>query len=244
MTHKEIVMKNSTPWFRWLITLILGYFLWDVGKLLGGIAAVLVAGDENAIMGNFWPLIVLGSVQVLIILFGLKYVWRIVGGGWETFGLVSENWKQDVLTGGAVGLILALIQFFIVLPLTGGSQRSDVIASAEIFGNSSEGLAGAIIFGLLAGAIAEEVWYRGHLILSMQKLLGGERWALWIATIFSIGLFAYGHAYQGLVGVLNTGLIAVVYTGLFLWSKRLAPGMVAHGVYNTLAFLGVYFLVT
>jgi len=30
--------------------------LWNVGKMLGGIAALIVAGgDESAIYGNFWP---------------------------------------------------------------------------------------------------------------------------------------------------------------------------------------------
>jgi membrane protease YdiL (CAAX protease family) len=201
-----------------------------------------VAGDETAIMGNFLPLMILSLVQVVIIVFGMKYVWRLVNGNWASIGLVSDNWKQDLLYGGMVGIALALVQYFIILPLTGGAQRSDVIASAEIIGNNPSGLVGAIILGWLAGAISEEIYYRGHIISSIHKLLGGERWALWIATILSIGLFAYGHAYQGLIGVLNTGFIAVVYTGLFLWRKRLTPGIIAHGVYNTLAILGVFFL--
>jgi membrane protease YdiL (CAAX protease family) len=235
-------MNTSTPWLRWLIILVLGYLLWDIGKLLGNVAAVAVAGDETAIMGNFLPLIILSLVQVLIIGFGLKFVWRIVDGGWASLGLVGDNWKQDFLYGGAVGLALALLQYFIVLPLTGGAQRSDVIASAEIIGNNPSGLVGAIILAWLAGAISEEIFYRGHIINSIHKLLGGAKWALWVGTILSLGFFAYGHAYQGMVGMLNSGFIAVVYTGLYLWRKRLTPGIIAHGVYNTLALLAIYFL--
>lgn len=234
-------MNTSTPWWRWLLTLVIGLLLWNLGKVLGGLAAVIVAGNEAAIYGSFWPLILLSIVQAAVIVFGIKYVWRIVNGGWASIGFISENWKQDSIYGAFVGLVLALLQFFVILPLTGGAQRSDVIASAEIMGTTPYGLIAAIILGWLAGAFSEEIFYRGHLIRSLQKLLGGGRWALVVSSIVSITFFASGHLYQGWIGALNAGLIAVVYTSLFLWRKRLTAGIVAHGVYNTLAFLGIYF---
>ena len=235
-------MKTSAPWWRWLITLVLGYLLWDIGKFLSIVISMAVAGDESAIPGNFWPLVVRSLVQVVIILIGMKYIWRIVDGGWATIGFVSNNWKQEILYGGSVSISLALLQYLVVLPLTGGAQRSDVIASLKIVGTNPSDLVGAIILGWLAGAISEEIFYRGHLIRSLQKLLGGGTWALWIASIFSITFFAVDHGYQGPIGILNAGIIAVVYTGLYLWRKRLTSGIVAHGVYDTLAFLGLYFL--
>ena len=235
-------MKTSVPWWRWLITLVFGYLLWDIGRALSIMASLAVAGDEFAILGNFWPLVARSLVQVVIILIGMKFIWRIVSGDLATIGLVSNYWKQDVLYGGIVGISLALVQYFIILPLTGGAQRSDVIASLEIVGTNPSGLVGAIIFGWLAGAITEEIFYRGHLIGSLQELLGGAKWALWVASIFSIGFFALDHGYQGSSGILNAGIIAVVYTSLFLRRKSLMPGIVAHGIYDTLAFLGLYFL--
>lgn len=234
-------MNTFIPWWRWLLTLVAGYFLWEIGKVLGGISALALAGDEAAIMGNFWPIEILSIIQAVVIVFGIRYVWRIVNGGWASIGFDKQNWMQDALYGGAVGLTLAILQYFVILPLTGGAQRSDIIASAEIMGMSPLVLTAAIILGWLAGALSEEIIYRGHLIRSLSKLLGGGRWTLMVSSIVSIALFAYGHIYQGWIGALNAGMVALVYTMLFLWRKRLTAGIVAHGVYNTLAFLGIYF---
>jgi len=234
-------MNTSTPWWRWLLTLVIGILLWEVGNVLASLAAVFVAGDETAIYGSFWPLISLSLVQAAVIVFGIKYVWRVVNGDWDSIGFVNQNWKQDALYGAVVGLALALLQFFVILPLTGGAQRIDVIASAEIMGSNPASLIAAIILGWLAGAFSEEVYFRGHLIRSLSKLFGEGPWALGISSVLSIALFAYGHSYQGWIGVLNSGFIAIIYTLLFLWRERLTAGIVAHGVYNTLAFLGIYF---
>jgi len=137
-------MNTSIPWWRWLITLVIGILLWNVGKMLGGIAALIVAGgDESAIYGNFWPVILLSIIQTAVFVFGIKYVWRIVNGDWASIGFVNQNWKQDALYGASVGLVLALLQFFIILPLTGGAQRSDIIESAKIIGTSPSGLIAA-----------------------------------------------------------------------------------------------------
>ena len=235
-------MNTSIPWWRWLLTLVSGLLLWNLGKMLSGLAAVIVAGNEAAIFGSFWPVILLSIVQAAVIVFGIRYVWRIVNGDWTSIGFDFQNWKQDSLYGASVGLALALLQYFVILPLTGGAQRSDVIASAEMTGATPYGLIAAIIMGWLAGALSEEIFYRGHLIRSLQKIMGGGRWALMASSMVSIAIFAYGHIYLGgWSGALNAGMVALVYTLLFLWRKRLTAGIVAHGVYNTLAFLGIYF---
>ena len=42
--------------------------------------------------------------------------------------------------------------------------------------------------------------------------------------------------------MVSTGFMAAIYTALYLWRGKLTAGIVAHGVYNTLAVLGIYFL--
>ena len=234
-------MKTSAPWWRWLLTLVIGVLIWEVGKVLGNLTALIVAGNEAAIYGSFWPLIALSVVQVTVVFFGIKYTWRIVKGDWTSIGFVSKHWKKDAIYGAIVGLTLALLQFFIILPLTGGAQRPDIIASLQIVGSNPFSLIAAIILGWLAGAFAEEIFYRGHFIRSSSKLFGGGPWAVGIASALSIALFAYGHSYQGWIGILNTGFVALIFTLLFLWRKRLTAGIVAHGVYNTFVILSIYF---
>lgn len=62
------------------------------------------------------------------------------------------------------------------------------------------------------------------------------------ASIFSIVFFVLVYMTQGVSVELNAGLIVIVYTSQLLWRKRLTSGIVAHGIYNSLVFLGLYFL--
>ena len=235
-------MNIATSWWRWLSTLLSGIALWYVAGMLSSLAALALAGDEAAIFGQFWPLSIYSGVRAMVVVLGMKYVWRIVNGDWVSIGFTSQNFKQEALYGAAFGLALALLQYIVFLPLTGGAQRPDIIASAELMGTSPGGLIAAIILGWLAGALAEEIFYRGHLIRSLCGLLGGKRWAMITSAIVSTALFAIGHSYQGWIGVLSTGFVASVYTSLFLWRGKLTAAIVAHGVYNTLVILGIHFL--
>lgn len=238
---KTYIMNHSTPWWRWLITLLCGIALWDVGRMLSTLVALVLAGDEAAIFGQFWPMSIYSGIRAMVVVLGLKYVWRIVNGDLASIGFDGLNIKQEALHGTAFGLVLFLLQA-VLLPLTGGAQRPDIVASAELMGTSSSGLIAAIMMGWLVGALAEEVFFRGHLIRSLCGLLGGKRWAMITSATVSIALFAIGHSYQGWTGVLGTGLVASAYTALFLWRGRLTAAIAAHGVYNTLAILGIHFL--
>ncbi len=232
------------PRWRWLTTFVAGIILWFLGGILGGLVGAAIAGDATAVLGHAGPMIALAVVQTGVVVIGIRYVWRIVHGGWRSIGFTTDGWRQEALYGALAGLGFALLQYFVVLPLTGGAQRSDVVASAEIIGTSVSSLIAAVILGWLVGAFAEEVFYRGHLIRSLMNLLGGQAWALVVSSIFSIALFAYGHAYQGSIGMLNAALVGSFYTALFLWRGKLTSSIFAHGVYNTLAISAIYFLLT
>lgn len=235
-------MNTTTPWWRWLLTLAAAVLLWQLASLLGNLVALAVAGDQIAVAGSFWPVIALSLVQTTAIVLGGRQVLRIANRDWAFIGFAGQNFKRDALYGAAAGLALALLQYFLILPLTGGLQRSDIIATAELMGPNPYGLVSLIIRGWLAGALAEEIFYRGLFIRSLHNLLGGKRWALAVSSIVSIALFAVGHSYQGWIGMVSTGFMAAIYTALYLWRGRLTAGIVAHGVYNTLAVLGIYFL--
>lgn len=234
-------MNRSAPWWRWLITLLSGIALWSVGGMLSTLAALALAGDEASGFGQFWPMLAFSGVRAMVVVFGMKYVWRIVNGDWASIGFSNLNIKQEAFYGASVGLVLFLFQA-VLLALTGGAQRPDIIASGELIGTSPGGLVGAIIMSWLVGALSEEVFYRGHLIRSLCNLLGGKRWAIITSVIVSVALFTIGHSYQGWIGFVSTGLIGLVYTGLFLCRGNLTAAIAAHGVYDTLVVLSIYIL--
>jgi membrane protease YdiL (CAAX protease family) len=88
------------------------------------------------------------------------------------------------------------------------------------------------VFGLLsvsAGA-AEEVAYRGYLIITLAPVLG----TLW-AAVASTLVFGIIHAYQGTIGVARTGAMGAVLAWGFLASGSLWPPIVAHTLIDLLA---------
>ena len=90
-------------------------------------------------------------------------------------------------------------------------------------------------------AFGEEFFYRGFLMTSVAHVLGGARIGWFIALIFQAVIFGLGHEYQGLGGMIGTGLYALVFGGLYLAAGRnlWAPAL-AHGLLDTLGFTLLY----
>ncbi|MFZ0547292.1 MAG: CPBP family intramembrane glutamic endopeptidase, partial [Candidatus Promineifilaceae bacterium] len=66
------------------------------------------------------------------------------------------------------------------------------------------------------------------------------RWL--VGYLVSAVLFAWVHQYQGVVGVIDTFVSAAVWSGLYLLSGRnLWLAILAHGFYDTIAFIFAYF---
>ena len=90
----------------------------------------------------------------------------------------------------------------------------------------------AVFMTVLApiGSAGEEVIYRGFLM--------GQIWGLtengWVAVALSSCVFGLMHGYQGLWGMLRTGVIGFVLAAGVLLTGSLVPSIVAHFVANVL----------
>lgn len=155
---------------------------------------------------------------------------------------LPANWRQVALPGLLLGLVWPLLQLFVLIPLTGGAAREDVVASRALIGGNLSGLLGAIVLSWTLAAVGEELFFRGHLIAGLRGLLGQGRFATLIAVAASVIFFAVTHAYQGLIGMLDVGLFGLLLAWLYLRSNSLLPSIIAHGLSNTLLFIGLYFL--
>ncbi len=130
---------------RWAITAGAGALLWEFGNLISGIIATIVGGSSESIIGNAYPMIIYSILRVSIFTYGIYYTWKLVDGGWSSIGFDLQNWRQDSLYGAAVGVGIAVIQYLVILPLTGGALRSDIIAASELVGTNYSTLVAAII---------------------------------------------------------------------------------------------------
>jgi|KBSSwiStaDraftv2_1062776.scaffolds.fasta_scaffold22157_6 membrane protease YdiL (CAAX protease family) len=188
------------------------------------------------------PAFVLGSAPWLLV-FGLALVWWR-GPGWREAGLRAPvSWPRTIAVGVAVGIGWQVLGTYVVEPviarLTSGA-RPDVSQFRTLIGNETQLVFWLTITWTLA-AVVEELAYRGW-ILSRCAEVGRFSKNAWLGGVFvSSLLFGIVHAYQGLSGMVATGLTGVVFGGTYLATGRnLWAAMIAHGVLDTVGFLMMY----
>jgi membrane protease YdiL (CAAX protease family) len=93
-----------------------------------------------------------------------------------------------------------------------------------------------------AAAFGEEMFFRGYLITRLQNLFSDIKFGNVLAVITPALLFGLAHIYyQGLRGLVITGLIGLAFGTMFLLFKRnLWPLILWHGVIDTLTFTAMF----
>ncbi len=236
-TARSIELPLAVSRVRCAAALLIGTLLFLLIVLGSNLLPAQVFGTVPGTSAYAWT----GLLQAVLVPLALMLALRPVGGRLRDLGLVRRNIVTDVLIGAAIALAFALLQFLIIIPATGGAGRSDVTVNSAQIGES---LAGVAAFLVLAwtGSFAEELFFRGHFLNLLERLLGDARWVTPLAVVITTSLFAALHGYQGWAGVIDTGLYGgLSLTLLYLWrGRRLAAGIVAHAGWNTLATIGIY----
>jgi membrane protease YdiL (CAAX protease family) len=91
-----------------------------------------------------------------------------------------------------------------------------------------------IILSITAG-ICEEIGFRGYVLTKLNLFLNN-----WYLTIALSSLsFGMGHFYQGLGGIILTGIYGLLFCLLFIWRKSIIPGIFAHSLQDLIAGLAL-----
>jgi hypothetical protein len=186
------------------------------------------------------------SKTPFILLFGWISL-RLRKIGWRGVGLsVYRNWKTTLALGIAAGVLMEAFQLFVSQPLLVRllGKQPDLADFRPLVGNLKLTL---IFIGLAwtLAAFGEEMVYRGYLMNRVADLLNRTRRA-WIISLIVVHVgFGLAHAYQGLTGVLDEGLMGILLAIMYLRTGcNLAVPIVAHGVQDSidmvLIFLGKY----
>lgn len=222
---------------RLVAGLVAGAVLWALAVVTAHSFPIVflgreLAGPTYAIVALLFAPLAFGAVSV-----GSRVARRPLSAA----GFTLENVRADVVVGSAVALVWAGLQFGIIIPLTGGADRADVVVNAEQIGTTLSGLAAFLLLAW-GGGFAEEVFFRAHLMTSLRGLLGPSPVATAVVVLVPTLLFAILHGYQGgWVGMLDTGMFGgMTLSTLFLWRGRLLPCVVAHALWNTIASVVIF----
>jgi membrane protease YdiL (CAAX protease family) len=219
------------------IALLLGSVLWLVAVAVAHLLPQIAFGLRL----HGWVYGLVGVIQALLAPIAITVALRVVGRRLRDGGLTTNHWRSDTIIGAAVAIVFAILQFTLIIPLTGGAQRSDVAMALAQIGGSLSGVAGFIVLAW-TGGFSEELFFRGHLLPTLQRVLGG-RYRTLISVGVTTAVFALMHGYQGWSGMVDTGLYGgITLSLLYVWRQRLTACLVAHALWNTIAVVTLYVL--
>jgi membrane protease YdiL (CAAX protease family) len=216
----------------------------------------------QVVMGKFHvPELV---VEVFIPTGIMLFTWGLIrwrGDRWANFGLKRpENMKKAI--GVFLGLLL-FIWFTVTFTEWLGIKRD--LSQFEFIRGNPFLLVYFVIYVLIFAGFYEEIMFRGFLMVRLAQIFGGcmrlhqvtnenrhKRTAqhigppchgAWYLAIIMQGVFfGFVHAYQGLNGIIITGVAGMIMGATYLLAGRnLWPLILAHGVYDAIRMISFYF---
>ena len=154
-----------------------------------------------------------------------------------------QSWSRTACIALAGAVSLQLFDIGVVMPILNRLTETTIDNSgfASLKGNPAQLLLLLVLSWTLA-ALGEETVYRGYLQKLLAELFGNRLPGILLMVGVSSLLFGFAHTQQGLIGVIVTTLDAL----FFSWLKLKCDGnlwvtILAHGFYNTLGILVVFF---
>ena len=224
--------------------------------------------EENSQPKTFWQsgkaillqIIIVLLPSILLLRSGKLLLLGLAGSvllSWLALKLQKRNWSDVGFkkpSNFSTSILLAIVAVVMLIPLSHGLRNvvtsithdpPNLEAFKAIRGNPTALLTGVAVVWIF-GAFAEEILFRGFLINSSYKLIPEKnfsnqlRWML--ALLITCVLVAFGHSYQGITGMIITGVLGFCFGLIYLTNKRnLWPSMLTHGLYDTVAFVFLFY---
>ncbi len=162
-------------------------------------------------------------------------------GRWKSWALLLPQIVLGVVVILGVGAGTAFLGDTLGLWQTGALPDGVEDRWGNIRGNLPVYLLWLALAWVSAG-FGEELFFRGFMVSRAERVTKGLPFALFLAVLIPAAIFGIAHFYyQGLRGLIVTGLIGLSLGTLYLLYKRnLWPLIVAHGLVDTLGFTALY----
>ena len=218
-----------------ILTIIMGYGLFILPDIFFGVTKI----NGGKIGINLLLIALFQFVSILILLFTSLKVLR---KDFKYIGLECSNLKKDIYLGLLFGALWTILQFVLIIPSTGGANRADIAGMLDMYDGSLVGTISFVALGVIGGGISEELFNRGYFIKILKDVFKNPKTGIWISSILSIIIFSLGHMPNDSLAWFDILVPTIMYTLLFLKTKRLTASIVAHGIYNMSTILLVYYI--
>ena len=165
---------------------------------------------------------------------GLYLLWRS-GFGLAKIGLSRINWRSDVLGGIGLAALIGLPGIGLYVAARALGMSVSVVPSTH---NNSWWHIPVLILLAFANGWAEEVIVVGWLLTRLRQL----RLNPVVALVAASALRGAYHLYQGWGAGLGNAVMGLVFGYAWQRTGRLWPLIIAHGLIDTVAFVGYLLL--
>ncbi len=193
-----------------------------------------------------------GPISLITTLTVLTIYIRRVGQTWSSMGLrtLPGIKAQLMVLPQAVAIFVTVL--ISIVALTKGLEAVGITFMSEPIEDETERWGDIqgnlqlyltlIALSWVSAGFGEEMFFRGFLITRLQTVLSDIYLSSVISVLHAALLFAYVHFYyQGWAGLVNAGVIGVIFGTYFLLYKRnLWPLVIAHGFINSLGFISEF----
>jgi membrane protease YdiL (CAAX protease family) len=206
------------------------------------LASLLSAPVTRSSHDHSLPPVLLGLLGLWVGLVGVTVrAARRKGSGRvvEDFGLRAE--PADIALGVAGAIAATIVEAVVVAlirSLTGPVKVSQDVGDAI---KQAHGAVLAITFVLtvIAVPIVEELFFRGLLLRALERRLPAPAAIGASAVVFGLAHFQGGSARTAWTVVAGLAAVGLVLATLAHATRRLGPGIVAHALFNLLAFVSL-----
>jgi membrane protease YdiL (CAAX protease family) len=186
----------------------------------------------------FFKLNILYVISALIIMLLSKYLRK---EKWTQYGFKPLH-RKELLIAIALGISFGFVDNFIIEPLFTKlvGVKPDLSSYENVKGNVM-GLIGMLALGWFIGGLFEEFFFRGYLFNRIQSIFHNPILFKVIAISLTSIVFAFAHNYQGIGGITDTFLFAIIMGLLyFYFGRNVWYLIIIHGLYDTVGIFRLY----
>lgn len=175
------------------------------------------------------------------------FVWVRGGHAWSALPLwAAAPWR--IAVGAVLVLVLAWFSFAQLSRVRRSPKARAAVRRAlgkvePIVPHTARELGPFLALSVTAG-ICEEWLYRGVLTALLAGWFGAGWYALPAAVLLANVAFGFAHAYQGRTGIVRTGVVGLVMSGIVLATGSLMPAMIVHALVDAGSGLTTYTALT
>ncbi len=148
---------------------------------------------------------------------------------------------KNILFGIALAGFYYIIFYYIIDPILDTLLPPTNIQTFENVKGDERQLLTWLLISWTIAAIFEELLFRGYLINRLIDLMGNSLPSILIIIFLAGTTFGFVHFYQGIHGIISTGIFGIFQSIIFLLNKRkLLIPIIIHGTFDTISFVFLF----